>query len=63
MKNLLQSSVHLKKPEPDNQLSELFDNRASNPIHVNNVKLEGFQIEKSGRFGSPKEDQEGDFEF
>ena len=46
MKNLLSSSVHLKKPEPDNQLSELFDNRASNPIHVNNVKLEGFSIEK-----------------
>jgi hypothetical protein len=42
MKNLLKSSVHIKVPDPDNQLSEIFDNRASNPIHVNNVKFEGF---------------------
>ena len=34
------------KNNKNNQLSEIFDNRASNPIHVNNLKFEGFQIDQ-----------------
>ena len=58
MKNLLKNSVYIKVPDPDNQLSEIFDNRASNPIHVNNVKFEGFQIDQTSKFGTHSPNQE-----
>jgi len=35
------------QPKKDAELSEVFDIRASDPIHVNNLSMEaGFQIEK-----------------
>lgn len=42
-------------PKKDAELSEVFDIRASDPIHVNNLKMEaGFQIEKKNSIKKPK---------